>query len=373
MGVNRARTAKGRRQGQPAGLDRPSPVERFAALLPVSYHLAALLWSIFLGPPAIVALNLIYTGGDLGRSVELFFPQASPPTPWQRALAAAFWTFSCWYGFWMIRYIRTRLQSAEGDIAPLLPEGQAGFRRTFAPVIRPIGGILVGLFLDLLFLRTALITYRNAPGPLLVVWRTLYPTFFFLLYGAGSWVYISALWGLGRLGKQELKLSSYHVDNMMGLGAIGSLSLSISSAFFGFLGIITIQMLLGPLVPEYLPALAAMLVLGVVLFFLPLHGIHKLMRKEKGRLRVELNDRLVQAIERGGGAGSRGRASPAAELKRLASELKNVLTLGLVERKLESLAVWPFDTRILGKLSAIVLSVIAGLIINVLVKRVLKL
>jgi hypothetical protein len=46
--------------------------------------------------------------------------------------------------------------------------------------------------------------------------------------------------------------------------------------------------------------------------------------------------------------------------------------LELAGRKLETLAAWSFDTKILGKLSAIVLSVIAGLIINVLVKMVLK-
>ena len=50
-----------------------------------------------------------------------------------------------------------------------------------------------------------------------------------------------------------------------------------------------------------------------------------------------------------------------------------MLTSGLAKCKINTLAVWPFDTKILSKLSSLVFSAIAGLIINVLVKTVLQL
>jgi hypothetical protein len=356
----------------PPGPEQPTFIERFAALLPLPYLLSGAVWAVLLGPPSIVLANLVYSG-RWGESLRLFFPMRPPAAGWQRVLAVVFWSVLCWYGFWMVRYIRTRLQAAEDQIAPLLPEGRAGYRRAFRAVTRPLGGILIAVFLSAAFLRTTLISYRNAPGPLLWVWRTLYPNFFYLVLGVGCWVYFSSLWGLRRLGRQSPSLRVYNVDNMMGLRVIGSLALSISYAFFGFLAITTSHLLFGPVLVEYLATLGVMLALGVALFFLPLGSIHRRMVEEKRRLRTELNDRVARLIQGAERAAPRRSASAAAQLAGAVSELRQVLTQGLAERKIDALATWPFDTKALGKLSATVLSVAAGLILNVLVKRVLKL
>ncbi len=353
------------------GPESPTFLERFAAFLPLPYLLSAVVWTVVLGPPSVVLAHLAYAG--LGESLKRFFPLVPPDTVWQRALAVAFWSLLSWYSFWMIRYIRTRLQAAEGEIAPLLPEGRAGYRRAFRQVNRPLGAILIAVVLELVFFRTSLINYGKAPGPLLWIWYTLYPHFFYLVYGVAAWVYIGALWGLRRLGRQALSLRALNADNMMGLRSIGSLALSVSSVYFGFLGLTTIQLLFGQVVVEYLATLAAMLILGVVLFFLPLGNIHRKMKAEKRRLRTELNDRTAQVIQPAEGSVSRRVSSSTSRLAGAIAELKTVLALGLAERRIETLAVWPFDTRILGKLSALVLSVIAGLIINILAKKVLKL
>ncbi len=356
--------ARGRR-APTAGPDQPTFIERFVALLPLPYPLAGAAWTIILGPPSIVLLNLVYTR-NLEESVRLFFPTAAPAALWQGFMAVASWSLVCWYGFWMVRYIRTRLHAAEAEIVPLLPGGRAAYRRAFRQVTRSVGAVLFGLLLSAAFIRTAIIAYRHAPGPLLLVWHTLYPHFFYLVFGMDAWVYIGALWGLRRLGREALRLRSYHVDNMMGLRAIGSLALAVSSALFGFLAITTLQLLLAPVVLEYLIALAAVTTLGVVVFFLTLGNFHRMMVREKGRLKAELNGRVVEAIQSADGPRP-------ASLARSIRQLHGALTLMLSERKIEALAVWPFDTRILGKLSAVVLSVVGGLILNVLVKTVLRL
>jgi hypothetical protein len=126
-------------------------------------------------------------------------------------------------------------------------------------------------------------------------------------------------------------------------------------------------------VVEYLATLAVMLALGVVLFFLPLGNIHGKMKAEKRRLRIELNEQAAQIIRRADGTASGRASSSTSRLADAIGELRTVMTHGLAERRIEALAVWPFDTRILGKLSAVVLSVVGGLILNVLVKKVLKL
>jgi hypothetical protein len=77
---------KKERQPLPPGPEQPTFIERFAALIPLPYPLAGAIWTVVLGPPAIVLLNLVYIG-DLGQSLELFFPMVPPAAVWQRALA----------------------------------------------------------------------------------------------------------------------------------------------------------------------------------------------------------------------------------------------------------------------------------------------
>jgi len=44
-----------------------------------------------------------------------------------------------------------------------------------------------------------------------------------------------------------------------------------------------------------------------------------------------------------------------------------VLSLDIADRKLQTISTWPFDTSLLGKLTVIILSVIATLIARVLI------
>ena len=112
------------------------------------------------------------------------------------------------------------------------------------------------------------------------------------------WVYVVLQLGLHRLGRGQVTLAGYRGDRTLGLQAVGSL------AFTGF------WMLLGTLTPLAVTGTAdrpavlvttGVLLAGVALFFLSLHGLHRQMsvirRRELDRARV-LYQQAYQPVQK---------------------------------------------------------------------------
>jgi hypothetical protein len=268
---------------------------------------------------------------------------------------------------------------AEQALSPLMPDREEGYRRAFAPLSRSGPPLLLALLLAAAFARYIWAGFRDSLGPGSTAAQILYSLFAFLVYGGSIWVYLAALRGLSQLGRLPLWLQPLHEDRMMGLRPAGSLSLSISVAFFAILGILILIALVNPVIPEYLLLLAACTAVGVLLFFLPLQGLHRQLTEARSALRAAIHRRQAVRIEAtglfAGQSGPAGAPPPAGgeEAERLLREVLDLQVLELAERKVGELAGWPFDTRILGRLSAAVVSVATGLILNFLVKVVLRL
>jgi hypothetical protein len=56
------------------------------------------------------------------------------------------------------------------------------------------------------------------------------------------------------------------------------------------------------------------------------------------------------------------------ELSSCLASWQNILTLEAAERKAQAVSTWPFDTAILGKLAAIVLTILIAIISNRIIK-----
>ena len=96
--------------------------------------------------------------------------------------------------------------------------------------------------------------------------------------------------------------------------------------------------------------LTGLLIIGVIAFFLPLRRLHHRMVQQKGFERARLSERLAAVLE----------PSDAREIDY--QEVLEVLKLDLMDRKVSTIATWPFDFQILGKLTIILLSVTAALL-----------
>jgi hypothetical protein len=145
----------------------------------------------------------------------------------------------------------------------------------------------------------------------------------------------------------------------MGLKPMATLSLSLSAAYFGLLLIMGLMLLIGPVRIEYIITVAALLVLGLVLFFLPLIGAHRRMRAEKKALKEAVRARwegiLADTLSRADdGEHGADRVDPGA-----------VLALEALERKVAAAQTWPVDLPILGKLGVMALSIILALVTQV--------
>lgn len=172
--------------------------------------------------------------------------------------------------------------------------------------------------------------------------------------GTVVWVYATLQLGLHRLGRGHLTLAEYRGDRTLGLQAVGSL------AFTGF------WMLLGALTPLALTSSAdlpsvlvttAVLLGGIVLFFLSLRGLHRQMAAIKDR---EL-DRARNLYER---AYRPVQQQPSLEVLQQQVGLLNAAES--LEKRAERIQAWPFDEGTFARAVTIASSAAATIIARIL-------
>ena len=173
-----------------------------------------------------------------------------------------------------------------------------------------------------------------------------------LLLATFFWVFMSSTWGIYRLGKETAMLKSYEEDAMLGLGAFGSLSLSLSVAYFVGIGTTLLLIATDPLAgfPLLMTMIFSVLALvGIGLFFLPLLGLHAKMRSEKKKELRKVREEAFRLLNEKSTGNS-------------LDFLAHMEAIKMRERTVASLPTWPFDTGIVVRFSAIVLSVVAILL-----------
>jgi hypothetical protein len=276
------------------------------------------------------------------------------------------------YSFYASRYMRGRLEQAY--LAPFLPDREVGYARIFGSVSATRPQILTwALFLVTLLLATnasalsgsgsGTFVFNAGPGSALEFISGIYGL---LSYAVATLGFSSVLWtystisrGIHRFGGAPLTLRPYYEDAFLGLKPVGSLALSLASAYFGFIGFIVLALLISPVSPSVVDVLsvggfvAGLIVLGLVMFFVSLNTIHRRMITEKHAERARLREKLGPVLEEP--------AHPMAP-----KEIGHLFRLDMQDRKASAMATWPFDVGIIGRLSVIALSVTAILISRVL-------
>ncbi len=326
-------------------------MERAIASVPVPYPLACLLLAVVSQSPGLLVANWIDIG-NFDAAMQATFPglatlPASTVFP-GAAFGIAFYTVL----LGMVRYSRKGLVSAEASLAPLLPDGAAGFRRIYGRVHAPwpiVGlAILLGGFFWLIG--------SHAPTSGLAHTVFVAVQLGVICFGTSAvlWTYFVTLWGLWRMGKEPLRLKPYTEDPMLGLRPLGTMSVSATTIYFAMTAVVLLTTLIYPQSALYLAFLLGLLAFGVLLLVLPLLGIHRIMLEEKRKAERT----LAEAAAREWVEMEAAPASEAglAELRGLVVSLRRFVAHDRAERKVATLPTWPFDPQVTGRIAAIVLT-----------------
>ena len=187
-----------------------------------------------------------------------------------------------------------------------------------------------------------------------------------------AFAFVTYLWefamvglGLHNLGGSSLRLGPFPEDRMMGVRPMGNLALSLTVTYFG--GLLLTSLLLGTFLPSSITSTAAFfvfLVLGVVLFFLPLKSIHAKMQAEKHRLMREIAFRYPH-LDRDPSQSPKESAT-LDDLRTGLARMTDLQELEMLEKRVSSLPTWPFDIQLIARLVTIILSITAVLLSRVI-------
>ncbi len=276
------------------------------------------------------------------------------------------------YLFYTPRYMRNRLLKSEAQLTGLLPGGEEDFHKLFGrvsalkPQLATWALFSIALFAEINIvplLLPAPATAQSTSVPVTVLGNEIFTVANLLLFfvatlvlSSTAWVYYCVLKGIHRMGNAALNFSPFYRDSFLGLKPVGSLALSLAAAYFGFEAfLIAAGFASTPTLADLFTVgglLIGLVAMGVLAFFLPLRKLHGRMAQEKASERVKLSERFALILDQ-----NRGMTEQSTDEKAL-----EVLKLDLMDRKVSSIATWPFDFQILGKLTIITLSVTAALL-----------
>jgi len=268
----------------------------------------------------------------------------------QVLLEIAISTWTLFLGMYLVRYWRLKVMTAKPKLSSLSPNGEAAYNRAFGLVSSAKGALLVAFVFYLLYFPILSALSENNPVSLFgaIVLSPLST----LIYGTTFWVYLSGLWGLRRFGLEPLNLRRFYEDKILGLRPLGQIALSFAGTFFvlviSFFGL----SLLSADIYNMAVALACML-LALAMLFLPLWGIHEKMSQVKQQEQASLRLRSIQpmiAAPKYSGMEDPQVLSRIEELLRLQATI-------VLEDKVSKISVWPFETKVVERLVAVIVSV----------------
>lgn len=252
------------------------------------------------------------------------------------------------YAFYGAGYMRRSIVAKIPDLESVTANGTNTLNKVFGSISK----LMPALVLAVLF---AVVSVASFPGQSMhiigysgLVVKVVGFAFAMLAYGTFTWMYARSIWGLHQLGRYHLRFVSFYEDSHLGMKSLGSISLSFAWVYFLGTGLVFFSSNLVPI--PLLLALLGLIVLGVVLFFLPLQTVHEKMAKEKHVTEKFLRKRLAQIVvtlERNDEA---------------SSEITDILAFQMLEQKISKISEWPFDTATLSWFSAIVITVLGTII-----------
>jgi len=328
--------------------EKPTLVERIVNVFPGSYFVKCLLFSSVFGVPFLLLTRFLDTL-NVEAALGVFGPLL-----WQDVVTFSFANFVLvFYAVYGVHYMRSKIASIMPQVEPVMPGGENAASKVFGQVCRLFPALVLSVLLGIVSLVSFPTQGEHAAGPVSFGMVVLSFPFVYLAYGSLVWVYVSSIKSLYDIGRQPLRLVEFHEDAHFGMKPFGSLSLSLALVYFTGLGLVFFSFLSIPLPLEL--AVGVLILMGMVLFFSPLEVIHHKMRAKKRNELDKVKGHLKQITSSLG--------DPVLALSRVdVKSLKRMFAVDAMQRQVTAMPEWPFDTRTLTLLSAIVLTVVASIV-----------
>ncbi len=264
--------------------------------------------------------------------------------------------------FYASSYLRRRVEALEG----LVETHEGSPEELFQSSIRglySLRGVLF-TFLALSFLFVPLFTLGqpgsavdNLVGGLPYSWGTF-------LLGTFFWVFGYSMYSVYRIGKLPLKLRPYTQDRTLGMRPFGTITLRFSLIYLAIATFLSLIIILGGVLPLSLSLLVPLVFYpaGFLFFLLPLLSIHRKLGDAKSKELIWLEPRataILQKVKAGDG-------TPTDQ------SIVNELTIvDKMQRDIQQIHTWPFDTGLIVRLAAVIISLVA-ILLSAIVRDLLK-
>jgi hypothetical protein len=213
---------------------KPTTIERIIGLLPGPYAGKCLAFASVFGVPLLL-LTRFLDSGNVQSSLAVF-----GPLMWQNVVTFSIANFVLlFYGAYMVRYMRSKIELTLHDLKPLAPESKKIMQKVFSPVCMLYPAIILSVLVFAASLASFPDLTQHASGTLSLIQVIISIPFVYLTYGTFVWVYVSSVKSLHELGKQPiLPLSKFYEDQHLNMKPIGNLSLSLTLVYFIGLGLV---------------------------------------------------------------------------------------------------------------------------------------
>ncbi len=325
------------------GPETPTVIERIVSPIPGPYLVKILTFWIIFGTPGLVLARYLDTFSV--EAVVSLFGEVS----FQNVLVFSLANFVMpLYAFYGVKQMRHKIAQKSPELNQMSAKGALTADAEFRRMTRPLPALVLSVFIAALSIISFPAQIEHIVGYLSLIVKAVGFVVSMFAYGTFVWIYTSSISTLYRLGRNPLNFASYYEDRHLGMKALGSVSLSLVWVYFLGIGIVFFSF--SPLPVPLLLVLGGLILLGVVLFFLPLREVHLKMVKEKENAEKTLRSRWRDAAKT---LDSRTEEN---------GEVRDLLALQLLEQKVSRISEWPFDTATLSWLSAIIISIAAAII-----------
>ncbi len=251
------------------------------------------------------------------------------------------------YVLWATRFIRERSRATATAVGTLVDDAPATFERAFRSAGRILPPIVAALAMLSVYFVDAIRQGRLVEPDMLPAYLAdlVMVACRFVIMFSFVWAYFASVWGLANVCGRPLHMAPYFRDPLLGTRPLGSLSLSLASAFLVGLVLSAVWVAAGAATPALFGLTFGVMTVGVVLFFLPLNAVHVQMAAQKRRESDILAGRYEELfIGQTGGPAGAGRQTGL-------EDVRAAVGFRVVRDQVGTIRTWPFDTAILARLA----------------------
>ncbi len=279
------------------------------------------------------------------------------------------------YFLYAMRYIATRMGRLSEYAKGMSPENTALGLRT--PPIRLSRVLIVWIILLVVINLVSPIplSFEGAVSNHVLVFA-----YFFLILSFFLWTYGSSMLAIYRAGKLPFQLKPFTEDRTLGLKPFGTVSMRLVSVYAIFPIIVTFLQLItinvevpggvtvgpGSFRASDLIILGGLILVGVILFLIPLLGIHRRLQEARRQELSWITPRYTNLVQRLKDRMTHSDQSEIANEKdALASEISIVRQ---IESDIHRIQTWPFDLGVITRLATVlVLPPILGVVARIMI------